>query len=55
MTFVRSRRSLVVHATADARSTLCSRKCDGYIVEPDTAVTCSQCIRVVQEIEANGN
>lgn len=55
MTFVRARRSLVIHATYDGRKTACSRKCDGWCVAEDTAVTCSACVRVVQEIEANGN
>lgn len=55
MTFVRARKSRVIHATWDLRRTACNRSCDGFVVEPDTAVTCSRCVRVAQDIEANGN
>lgn len=43
MTRVRARRSSLIHATHDLRRTLCNRKCDGFVVEPDTAVTCTRC------------
>jgi len=43
MTRVRSKRSDVIHLTHDNRRSLCNRKVDGWIVEPDTAVTCSRC------------
>jgi hypothetical protein len=43
VTRVRSKRSSLIHATYDLRRTLCNRKCDGFLVEPDTAVTCHRC------------
>jgi hypothetical protein len=55
VTPVRSKRSRTIHATGDLRRSYCGRKVDGWLVEPDTAVTCSSCIRVAQDIEANGN
>jgi hypothetical protein len=55
MTPVRSKRSDLIHATYDCRKTACARPCDGWIVEVETAVTCPACIRVAQDIEANGN
>ena len=55
MTFVRARRSLLIHGTWNLRVTGCKRKCDGWVVEFDTALTCPECIRVAQDIDANGN
>jgi hypothetical protein len=43
VTPVRSKRSDMIHATTDLRRTLCDRRCDGWIVEPDTAVMCKRC------------
>lgn len=43
MTPVRSRRSDLIHATHDLRRTLCNKRCDGWVVEPDTAVVCQRC------------
>ena len=43
MTNVRSKRSHLVHVTADLRKTLCGRKADGWLIEPDQAVTCLIC------------
>ena len=43
MTRVRAKRSVLIHATYDLRKTLCNRRCDGFVVEPDTAVTCLRC------------
>lgn len=43
MTRVRSRRSSMIHLTLDLRRTLCNRVLKGWLVEPDTAVTCSAC------------
>lgn len=43
MTRVRARRSDIIHATHDSRRTLCNRKCDGFVIESDTAVTCAKC------------
>lgn len=55
MTPVRSKRGSIIHATWDLRRTGCKRKCDGYVVEPDTAIDCEKCIAVGKDIEANGN
>lgn len=52
---IRARTGRVIHCTWDLRKTGCGRKCDGYLVEPDTAIDCEKCIRVAQDIEANGN
>lgn len=54
-TRVRPKRSDVIHASADLRLSLCNRKVDGWVLETDTAVTCSRCIAVAKDIEANGN
>ena len=55
MTPVRSKRSDLVHASYDLRRTGCGRKCDGWAVAPDQAVTCVACVRVEREIEEHGN
>jgi hypothetical protein len=55
MTPIRARRGRVIHATWDLRKTGCKRPCDGYVVEPDTAIDCEKCIAVGKDIEANGN
>jgi len=55
VTFVRSKRSDLIHVTWDGRKTACARKCDGWLVAIETAVTCAQCIAIAQDIEANGN
>lgn len=54
-TFLRSKRGNVIHASYDGRITACGRRCDGFVVATDTAVTCSRCIRVEKDIEAHGN
>lgn len=43
MTPVRSRKGVVIHLTADLRRTMCGRKADGWIVEPDAVETCIKC------------
>ncbi len=43
MTPVRSKRSHVVHLSADLRRTMCGKRCDGWLVEPDQAETCLVC------------
>lgn len=44
MTPVRGKRGKWVHWTHDLRTTLCRKKCDGWIVEPDTKPTCEICL-----------
>jgi hypothetical protein len=43
MTPVRSRRGALIHLTADLRRTMCGRKADGWVVEPDAVETCIVC------------
>lgn len=50
MTRVRSKRSDLVHLAHphDERRTLCNRTMTGWLVEPDTAVTCTRCREAVE-------
>ena len=43
MTPVRSKRSHLVHVSADLKRTLCGRAVKAWIIEPDQAVTCLTC------------
>jgi hypothetical protein len=43
MTNVRSKRGRYVHASHDLRTTMCGKRCDGWIVEPQQ-VTCPKCL-----------
>lgn len=40
---VRSKRSDLIHLTRDLIRTLCNRVCNGWVIEPDTAITCQHC------------
>jgi hypothetical protein len=51
MTRVRSKRSNHIHVTLDARRTLCSRPCDGWVIEFDTAATCPRCVKVAEGLD----
>ncbi len=42
-TRVRSRHSDLIHITVDSVRTLCNRPLKGWLIEPDTAVTCAKC------------
>lgn len=53
MTPVRSKRG-ATHATYDLRKTACGRSCDGWVVEPDTAIECRSCIRVARDKGEDG-
>lgn len=55
MTLIRSRRCRVIHVSSDLRKTLCNRSCSGWVLEPDTAADCLQCVRVARDIEERGN
>lgn len=48
LTRVRAKRSMLIHVTLDGRRTLCNRPCDGFVIEPDTAVTCERCRDAVE-------
>jgi hypothetical protein len=45
MTRVRSKhsRSRITHVSYDLRTTMCGKRCDGWIVEPQEGVTCARC------------
>lgn len=55
MIFLRARRSDLIHVSFNGRVTACNRKCQGWLAALEEAVTCAACIRVVQDIETNGN
>lgn len=55
MTPVRGKRGRLIHLSADLRKTLCGRRVEGWIVEPDTNATCSVCVDVDLDIARNGN
>jgi hypothetical protein len=51
MTRVRGKRGKLVHATTDLRRSLCNRKVDGFIVEPDSDITCDVCLTIARDCD----
>ncbi len=48
MNFLRSKTGRVIHASNDARVTMCNKPCDGWVPESGPA-TCKRCLHVALE------